>query len=315
MVPSLIQPALAAEGLPWSDAPFRLDWMRGIDGQLALTSRAIAYGDQRLTDTAARAQLENGELTIEQLDGGSFGGQVGFSGKLSALAEGAPKLSAKLSLVDAKLSLVDAKLPDLRPKPASVDLPEGILNLDLDVTAEGGSQAEMIRTLGGTGTVKMRDGAVAGFDIDRIASRLDRADTQKELNELLTKSMAGGQTRIDRLAGALRIDKGVIGTDDLTATTPNADMTGTGSADLANWTLDLALSIRLSMEADLPVFGLTLTGPLGRPQRTLDAKALIGKLEQRASDSNRRRAAEVSPNSNPLPPNTVIVPVQPAPAR
>ena len=283
-------------------------WMRSLDGRLALTSRAIAYGVQRLTDTATRARLENGELTIEQLDGGSFGGQVGFSGKLSAPAEGVPKLAAKLSLVDAKLS-------DLRPAPAVVDLSEGILNLDLDVTAEGASQAKMIGSLGGTGTVKIRDGAVTGFDIDRVASRLDRADTQKELNELLTKSMASGQTRIDRLAGALQIDKGVIRTDDLTATTPVADVTGKGSADLANWKLDLALGIQLTAEADLPAFGLTLTGPLDHPQRTLDAKALIGKLEQRASDSNHRRAAEVSPNPNPMPPNTVIVPVQPAPAR
>ena len=136
----------------------------------------------------------------------------------------------------------------------------------------------------------IHDGAVVGFDIDRVASRLDRADTQKELNELLTKSMASGQTRIDRLAGALRIDKGVIHTDDLTATMPSADMTGKGSADLVNWNLDLALGIQLTAEADLPAFGVTLTGPLDRPQRTLDATALIGKLEQRASDSNRRKS-------------------------
>jgi uncharacterized protein involved in outer membrane biogenesis len=169
----------------------------------------------------------------------------------------------------------------------------------------------MIGSLDGTGTVSMRDGAVAGFDIDRVASRLDRADTQKELNELLNKSMSSGQTRIDRLAGALRIDKGVIRTDDLKATAPSADMTGKGSADLTNWNLDLALAIRLTAEADLPAFGLTLTGPLDRPKRTLDATALIGRLEQRASDSSRRRAAEASP----LPPNTIVVPVQPAPVR
>ena len=188
--------------------------------------------------------------------------------------------------------------------PATVDLPEGILNLDLDVTAEGASQAEMIGSLGGTGTVSMRDGAVTGFDIDRVASRLDRADTQKELNELLTKSMAGGQTRIDRLAGALRIDKGVIRTDDLTATTPSADVTGKGSADLANWNLDLALGIRLTAEADLPAFGLTLTGPLDRPQRTLDATALIGRLEQRASDATagkRRRPVPCRPTPSSYP--------------
>ena len=124
----------------------------------------------------------------------------------------------------------------------------------------------MIGSLDGTGTVSMRDGAVAGFDIDRVASRLDRADTQKELNELLNKSMSSGQTRIDRLAGALRIDKGVIRTDDLKATAPSADMTGKGSADLTNWNLDLALAIRLTAEADLPAFGLTLTGPLDRPK-------------------------------------------------
>ncbi|HYI72627.1 MAG TPA: AsmA-like C-terminal region-containing protein, partial [Skermanella sp.] len=162
-----------------------------------------------------------------------------------------------------------------------------------------------------TGTVSMRDGAVAGFDIDRIASRLDRADTQKELSELLTKSMAGGRTRIDRLAGTLRIDKGVVRTEDLTATMPSADVTGKGSADLANWSLDLALGIQLTNDAGLPAFGLTLTGPLDRPQRALDATALMGRLEQRASDGNRRKAAE----AGPVPSNTIIVPVQPAPAR
>ena len=120
-----------------------------------------------------------------------------------------------------------------------------------------------------------------------------------------------GQTRIDRLGGAPRIDKGVIHTDDLTATMPSADMTGKGSADLVNWNLDLALGIRLTAEADQPAFSVTLTGPLDRPRRVMDTTPLIGRLEQRASDSNRRKAAE----AGSLPPNTIIVPVQPAPAR
>ena len=72
------------------------------------------------------------------------------------------------------------------------------------------------------------------------------------------------------------------------------------------------LGIQLTAEADLPPFSLTLTGPLDRPQRTLDATALIGRLvEQRATGNNRRKAAE----AGSLPPNTIIVPTQPAPAR
>jgi hypothetical protein len=104
----------------------------------------------------------------------------------------------------------------------------------------------------------------------------------------------------------------VVRTGDLKATTPGADVAATGSADLANWNLDLALSIRLSGDADLPAFGLAFSGPLDRPQRTLDTTAFTGKLQQRSSsDAGRRRAAEASP----LPPDAVIVPVQPAPAQ
>ena len=107
----------------------------------------------------------------------------------------------------AKLSLVDAKLSDFSgpSRPRSICRKASSTSTSMSLPKVR-SQAEMIGSLGGTGTVRMRDGAVAGFDIDRVASRLDRADTQKELNELADQ-VDGGRPDPDRPAGRSAPDR------------------------------------------------------------------------------------------------------------
>jgi len=140
--------------------------------------------------------------------------------------------------------------------------------------------------------VAVRDGTVAGFDLDRIAARLVRPAKPKELVDFVAKSMASGQSSFDRLAGSFRIEQGIVRSDDLTLTAQTADLTGAGSADLPNRTLDLLLTIKLAADPELPPYRLSLTGPLDRPRRTLDTEGLAAHLEQRASEEIRRKAAQ-----------------------
>ncbi|QQP90972.1 AsmA family protein [Skermanella sp. TT6] len=304
VVPSLIQPALAAEGTLWSEAPISLDWLRAIDGKLALTSRAIVHGDRRLADPAVRARLEGGTLTVEQLDGGAFGGRIGLSGSLTA-APGAPPR------VTARLAVVDADLARLRTGPAGVDLAEGVLNLDLDIDTVGTSPAALVAALGGTGRIVVREGTLSGMDLEGALAAVTGADKPKQALDQVARAMAGGESPFDRLAGTLTIDRGVVRSDDLAMTAPNADITGGGSASLTDWSLDLGLGVKLLADPELPAFGLTLAGPLDRPRRTLETGELAEVLESRAAESSRRKAAD----ARPLPPGAVVVPVEPAPAR
>ncbi|WP_192499029.1 AsmA family protein [Skermanella pratensis] len=304
MVPSLIQPALAAEGALWSDAPLSLDWLRAADGKLALTSRAIVQGSRRLADPAVRARLEGGTLTVEQLDGSAFGGQVGLSGSLTAAPDTPPRVSAKLSVVDADLSR-------LRDGPAGVDVTDGILNLDLDLETTGVSPAALVAALGGSGRVVVREGTLSGIDLERALAAAAGADKPKQALDQLARAMAGGESPFDRLAGTVEVEQGVIRSGDLAVTAPNADVTGRGSASLTDRSIDLALDVKLVADPELPAFGLTLAGPLDRPRRSLDTGALAETLERRAAESSRRKAAD----ARPLPPDSVIVPVEPASPR
>ncbi|EWY38188.1 hypothetical protein N825_14875 [Skermanella stibiiresistens SB22] len=308
-VPSLIQPALAAEGALWSDAPLDLGWMRVVDGSLALTSRAIVLGGTRLAEPAARARLAGGALTVEQLDGGIHGGQIGLSGGLTAAAPDAPPR------FEAKVSLVDVSLASLREKPAVVDLTDGVLNLDLDIGASGSSPAALIGALAGSGKLTARDGILAGIDLDRAAADLARADKPKLAIDQLTKALASSDSPFDRLSGTLKLEQGVIRSDDLILSAPDAEVSGGGSASLMDWSLDLGLSVKFAADPELPAVGLTLTGPLDRPRRVVDPAALAAELERRAADATGRKAAEAPRPSPGGVPGGVLVPVEPAPAR
>ncbi|UEM19462.1 AsmA family protein [Skermanella mucosa] len=304
VVPSLIQPALAAEGELWSETPVSLDWLRAVDGKFALTSRAIVHDDRRLADPAVRARLEGGILTVEQLDGGAFGGRIGLSGSLAAVPGEPPRVAAKLAVVDADLSR-------LRTGPAGVDLTDGVLNLDLDLGTVGNSPAALVAALGGSGRVVIREGTLSGMDLEGALAAVAGADKPQRTLDQLARAMAGGESPFDRLAGTLEIEQGVVRSDDLAMTAPNADITGGGSANLAEWSLDLGLGVKLIADPELPAFGLTLAGPLDRPRRSLDTGELAEFLESRAAESSRRKAAD----AGPVPPGAVVVPVEPDPSR
>jgi uncharacterized protein YhdP len=93
--------------------------------------------------------------------------------------------------------------------------------------------------------------------------------------------LSGGQTGFRRLYGTMKVDHGVMRTDDLTLMSDAGEISAVGTVDLPRRLLDLLLKVRLAGTEGAPEPEIALQGPIDRPQRTLNAEALKERLTNR----------------------------------
>jgi uncharacterized protein involved in outer membrane biogenesis len=237
-----------------------------------------------VTEPALAARLEAGTMVLEQLDGGLFGGRMGLKGRLEAPDPNAPPRLA------ADITVVKAQLREALDKSSDLDV-TGLMDLEGSITAAGRSEAEMVRSLSGTSRLAVREGAVRGFDLKAMSDRLAQADEPRDFLGLIGQSMSGGQTRFSALTGSFAIERGVARTDDLRLQADAGEGAGRGSIDLPAWTIDMQTSFRLTEHPKAPGFGMRLTGPLDRPQRSFDAGELSAYVAQRVGKELLLKAA------------------------
>ncbi|WP_431857719.1 AsmA family protein [Azospirillum sp.] len=268
--------APAAPGAPAADAE-RLDlgWMRGFDGKLGLTAAAIVAEGWRVERPALRAGLENGVLTLDQLDGGVLGGQVGATGRLTAGEGGGAQGELSVTLVKAKLAEALGG--------GAVDVAGGTLDLDLDLNTAGASRGALMQGLSGKGALHARDGLVRGFDMGVLRDRLTRVDRPQDALPAVLGALQGGQTRFARMDGTFAIQRGVARTEDLRLISEVGEATAVGQVDLPARTVDMRVRVAARADQPLPPVSLRLTGPLDQPTRAFEMQEVQEFLARRAA--------------------------------
>ncbi|HZH26200.1 MAG TPA: AsmA-like C-terminal region-containing protein [Azospirillaceae bacterium] len=307
---------------PFGSDPLPFDGLRAFDGKLALTAAGIRWNGIVLTDTALAATLDEGTLVLEQLDGRMQDGRVGLAGRVAA---GGPDAQPD---VTAKLTLAGVKLPDTAPGSAPRDatadgaltLVGGTLDADWDMTARGNSPAALVGTLSGTGRVRVREGSLLGADLTAAAAEAERAEDPRALLAGMDRAVAAGSTRFSRFDANVRIETGIVRTEDLRIAAAGFRVEAKGAIDLPRWSIDLGASI--DPAGDAPPFGLALAGPVGQPRRVLDVATLqtdlAERLRQRQPPPGPAAPAVQAPTmpppqAAPQPRIQTIQPAQPAP--
>ena len=110
---------------------------------------------------------------------------------------------------------------------ANLDMLEGELGMDTDFSGTGLSQSA-VKTLGGHGSFTLRDGKVRGFDI---------AGTLRRLANPLAAT-GPQETDFSQLSGSFKVTNGVARNDDLFMSSPLLRVTGKGTVDLVQKSLD-----------------------------------------------------------------------------
>ncbi len=268
----------------WPDAPRaalrrwsvdRLDfaWLGGFDARLRLDAAGLSFGGRRLSAAGLAADLDDGTLTLERLEGETMGGRLGVRGRLARSAAGAGEAELSLTVSGARF---ERGLFDDRLAAATVDVASGTLDLDVSLTCSGDSELALVGSLAGTGRFTVGGGRLRGVDLPGLNRRIDALRQPADVAAGLAPAagIAGDDTPFDRLESGFEIDHGLVATSGLRLTAASGAGEGEGMVDLPNRLLNLALHLRPDHQPPLPPLGVLVTGSLDRPQQTLDTGEL-----------------------------------------
>jgi AsmA protein len=204
-----------------------------------------------------------------------------------------PKITLKESLVGvdvgAALSATDI-----------TDKLEGFGNLEADIEAQGIDADSITRTLRGGVKFNLRDGAVKGFDLQKLLRQAKELYAANKGDDSSLTAPPEDETKFSELSGSLAIDNGIANNDDLDMKAPAFRVAGKGTASLVEQTIDYLLTVNIvdSIEGqggaelndlkNVPI-PVTITGNLESPNYGIDLAALV---KDKATDELKKKLQE-----------------------
>lgn len=258
----------------WSSAPIDLSFMNTVDVDVALSASSITYGAWNFTQPSTDLKIGNGQMVVNGMKAGVFGGQT----TLSTTVKASPvSLSVKSDMSNIDLEKLAAALSGGSKLKTS-----GSVSFDMDVNATGGSANALVNALNGSANLNGKDVTLKGFDLVKLARGLA---TEEKLAvsamSLIDGAMSGGQTRFDSLKGVYKIESGKVVIQSMALDSDEAIIETTGYADLPSWFINADNKITLKNVADLDPFMVKIKGPLDKPTNTFGKNILQDYIQDK----------------------------------
>ncbi|MDH5917521.1 AsmA family protein [Vibrio splendidus] len=155
-----------------------------------------------------------------------------YQGSISATA----KLDARKTpaTYTAKKKIRGVKVQPLLVDVANNDMLEGTGNIDVNVKGKSLTPTGIKKNLVGTIVISFEDGAVNGINV----AQLIRENYAKIKGEKFESTNEAQKTDFSAMKATLKVDKGWVSTNDLSAQSPLLRVTGQGKANFINETVD-----------------------------------------------------------------------------
>ncbi|MFA0093836.1 AsmA family protein [Vibrio splendidus] len=155
-----------------------------------------------------------------------------YQGSISATA----KLDARKTpaTYTAKKKIRGVKVQPLLVDVANNDMLEGTGNIDVNVKGKSLTPTGIKENLVGTIVINFEDGAVNGINV----AQLIRENYAKIKGEKVESTNEAQKTDFSAMKATLKVDKGWVSTNDLSAQSPLLRVTGQGKANFINETVD-----------------------------------------------------------------------------
>jgi len=202
--------------------------MLDVKGDITIDKFKAANAKMEAVETSFTVNRGVFELT-------SFSSKL-YQGSISATA----KLDARQSpaTYSVKKSIKGVKVQPLLIDVAENDKLEGTGNIDVNVTGKSLTPTGIKKNLSGTVVVNFADGAVNGINV----AQLIRENYAKFKGQKVEGTNEAKKTDFSAMTATLKLNKGVVSTDNMQAQSPLLRVRGKGTANYINETVDFTIS-------------------------------------------------------------------------
>lgn len=246
-------------GRLFDDEPIALDWLEGLDVELALSAAKASYRGTTLTDLETTIVVRDKVATLNPLAFETAGGAMNGAATLDGSAK-APKVTLKGKMRGADLGTVLALL-------GVEQRGQGKVDIDADLKATGASPRMLAGSLGGRLDIAMGRGRLDNTLVELIAVDL--------VQQLMPWNVSKASTTVNCMVARFPIDRGVMRAERLLLDTTEMTMGGEGTINLGRETLNLRL---VPKPKDPALFSLAVPviveGPIQNPNAGPDSEAV-----------------------------------------
>jgi uncharacterized protein involved in outer membrane biogenesis len=269
-----------SSGGKWSRSTLETGWMHSVNLDLGLAAKSITYGGWNFVNPTTKIILKDGNLTVDNLQSGLFGGQANLSAKV------VDPLDAKLPIsmaVQSKMENVALEQLAFALSGASRIKASGDVSLDFNTQTSGLSPHALVSGLQGKATLNGTSIVMKGFDLAQIGlAFVDSGKPLDRLGGIVGGATQSGETRFDTVKGAYDIQQGIVAISSMEMDGPAANIKSKGNVNLPLWTIDTVHTMTFKQAKDAGAFDVAIKGSLSSPANTFGKGLFNDVLTRRA---------------------------------
>ena len=269
-------------------APLNFSAIRGLNMQGTIQIGALQIQNLKFAQFSANLNAANNRLLISPVRASLYGGSM----------NGSLTVDAQDNRVVIKQSLQGIRVHPLLMDLAKKDILEGTGTVNVDVAGRGASVDALKKSLTGSASIALRDGAIKGIN---LAQKLRDLKNKLALNKATATddtqaSRKEEKTDFSEMTASFQLNKGVAHNNDLFAKSPFLRLTGEGDVDIGLGQINYLAKARVvntssgqdGKNAD-QVAGVTvpvrITGPLDKITWKIEFSKAIGDLMKEKTEA------------------------------
>ncbi len=273
-----LTPLLASDnkGAGEASAPFDgkpiADFLKRARVKGTFAADSITFNKTKLSNVQADLSNKGTTLWLKPFKASAFQGDISSDASINFA-------SSPLALsVSPRMQKI--QVGDLISEMFELDKLSGLGDLDLNLSTRGTEVKQMLQNLSGTGAINLSDGALSGWDLNKIIQ------SGINLQTLTIADSFKGKTSFAGLKSDLKADKGLIQLNNIALVTPLFDLMGAASTNAnkeslaGNFQLVLKGALKEQLEkkypqltgVDLP---FELKGTWTEPKPSIDFESIL----------------------------------------